>query len=224
MNKMNDQNIKPEKIEIQGWTFRISRPAELPEPTIPLLLLHGHLGNENVMWTLAKPIPQGTLIIAPRAPMKMGVDQYSWHEISPQWPSLETYQTLGDELLEAVRAWMNREGFTISQFDIMGFSQGGVMAYALAILYSELVRKVAVLASFIPQSWMKEGDRVSLAHQVFFIAHGMKDDIVPIDKARHAAEWLEKKNAQVTFCQADTGHRISADCFNSLEKFFSNDR
>jgi phospholipase/carboxylesterase len=221
---MNNENLSTEKVKFQEWTFRISRPAELSDSTKPLLLLHGHLGNENVMWTLAKPIPDSTLMIAPRAPMKMGTDQFSWHKISPQWPSMERYQSLVDELIAGVKTLLDREGLSVSRYDLMGFSQGGVMAYAFAILHPEKVRKVAALASFIPQSWMKQCDQTLFDHQEFFIAHGTKDDIVPISKARQTADWLKGRNAQVTFCQADTGHRISADCFNGLGTFFTNGR
>ncbi len=39
----------------------------------------------------------------------------------------------------------------IKQFDVMGFSQGAVMAYALSFLFPE-GNKVAALAGFVPIS------------------------------------------------------------------------
>jgi phospholipase/carboxylesterase len=217
-------NSSPEKDKINGWHFRVKRPPVLSDKTQILLLLHGYLGNEDVMWTLTKPIPDTYLMLAPRAPVKMGSDQYSWHEISPQWPSINTYQTLTEDLLNHVQSWMDREGMVMSEYNLMGFSQGAVMAYALAILHPEVVRKVAALAGFIPHSWKKQLTSAPFTHQEFFIAHGKNDDIVPIKKARQTVNWLEEKNAQVTFCEADIGHKISADCFNGLGKFFANDR
>jgi phospholipase/carboxylesterase len=219
---MKNNNLSPKKIEVQGWTFRIHLPAKLADPIIPLLLLHGHLGNENVMWTFSEPIPDTTLMIAPRAPVKMSTEQFSWHEISPQWPSMERYQSLVDELMAGVKALLDREGLSVSRYDLMGFSQGGVMAYAFAILHPESVRRVAALASFIPQSWIKQCNSASLEQQEFFIAHGTEDEIIPISKARQAANWLKEKNAKVTFCEADIGHKVSVDCFNGLGKFFTN--
>ncbi len=221
---MKAENRSPEKTTVQGWTFRVSHPKSPSEPTVPLLLLHGHLGNEKVMWTLARPIPNTVLMIAPRAPMKMGVDQYSWHEISQKWPSIEKYQSLVDDLLAGVKALFDKEGLSVSQFDLMGFSQGGVMAYAFAMLHPELIRKVASIASFIPQSWMKQYDQATFDTQEVFIAHGTRDEIVPLSKARQAVDWLRDKNAHVTFCEADTGHKISADCLNGLGEFFTNGR
>ena len=31
---------------------------------------------------------------------------------------------------------------------------------------------------------------------------------------------LEQAGAQVTYCEADVGHKVSADCLRGLENFF----
>ena len=185
-----------------------------------MLLLHGHLGNENAMWILTKPIPNSYTLIAPRAPVKTGKDQYSWHEISPQWPGLEKYTDLTNKLLTRVDGWLREQNLNFQHFDVMGFSQGALMAYALAILHPHRISKVAALAGFIPQSWVEKLDKRSLLRKSFFVAHGKQDDIIPINKAYQAADWLEDNGAQVTFCAADIGHKLSANCFNGLGNFF----
>ena len=78
-----------------------------------MLLLHGHLGNENVMWIFARKLPKDIIMLAPRAPQQLGPDQYSWHAITPRWPDLRaTYADLTAELLgrvdqlgERAQAW-----------------------------------------------------------------------------------------------------------------------
>jgi len=219
---MNADN-QPIKIQIEDWVFRLKTPSsQTGEPRI-LLLLHGHLGNENVMWVLTKPLPQGYFLLAPRAPVKMGENQYSWHEIQPQWPEISFYQKLTDSLLSRADSWVNKHAPGVSRYDVMGFSQGAVMAYALAILHPKKVERIAAIASFIPQHWKSDLDAETLKNKSFFIAHGTKDDIIPLKKARQAAQWLEDKGADVIFCTADTGHKISANCFNGLGEFFQRD-
>jgi len=220
---METANLNPKKIEINGWHFLVRRPQEKAHPKRILLLLHGHLGNEKVMWTLTKPIPDKIIMIAPRAPVKMGEDQYSWHKISPNWHSIDAYQKLAEVLMNRVNLWKENEGLEISHYDVMGFSQGAVMAYALAIIYPELIRKVAALAGFIPHSWMQQLQDISFNHKSFYIAHGTQDEIVPIEKARQTVSWLKEKNAWVTFCETETGHKLSVNCFNELGIFFAND-
>lgn len=211
---------QPQETTIKNWTFRIKKPSQQDQPVKIMLLLHGHLGNEKSMWILTSRLPDSYIYIAPRAPVKTGEYQYSWHEISPQWPDLDHYHGLAQKLLERVYSWCDDNNLECDQLDIMGFSQGAVMAYALAFLYPEKIGKVAALASFIPQSWKSEIDTISIESKSFFIAHGTEDEIIPIQKASKTADWLEENGADVTFCKADIGHKLSADCFKGLGKFF----
>lgn len=214
------EDKQPQKIKLDGWPFRIKKPSTVPDQTRVLLLLHGHLGNENVMWILTNPLPDDYIMLAPRAPVKTGKDQYSWHEIKTGWPDIETYQGLIDSLLSRVNAWLEDNRLEFEKFDVMGFSQGAAMAYAMAILYPDKVGRVAAIAGFIPKSWEEHLQQASLEGKDFFVAHGTQDEIVPITKAQQAARWLKENNAQVTFCEADTGHKLSANCFNGLGDFF----
>jgi phospholipase/carboxylesterase len=218
---MTDEQ-RPERLEIDGWPFRVQKPGSKPVSEAVLLLLHGHLGDENVMWILTNPLPKSYWMLAPRAPVPTGKDAYSWHEIGQTWPGLDHYQKLARELIGRVDQWKNQADISFDDLYLMGFSQGAVMAYALAILYPQRVKKVAALASFLPREWEGELKSKHLKHQSFFVAHGTKDTIIPIEKARRAASTLKEKGAEVTFCDAETGHKLSANCFNGLGDFFGN--
>lgn len=213
-------NNSPEKMTINGWTFRIKQPSGDNDQVKVLLLLHGHLGNEKAMWILTNPLPESYIMLAPRAPVQTGEEQYSWHEIGPQWPGIEKYQELTEKLLSRVDHWIEENDLDVDQYDVMGFSQGAVMAYALAILHPERIGKIAALAGFIPQTWQSELDQKSLSGKSFFIAHGTQDEMIPIKKGRQAAAWIEKHKADVTFCEAEIGHKLSANCFKGLGEFF----
>jgi phospholipase/carboxylesterase len=211
----------PEKTEIGGWPFSIQYPSYVSDHDRVMLLLHGHLGNEKSMWILTKPLSKDYFLLAPRAPIKTGKDQYSWHEIHNKWPDIVHYGLLAEQLLSRTDQWLGEQNINNYRYDVMGFSQGAVMAYVLAILYPEKIDKVAALAGFIPEVWQDQLDSVSLADQAFYVAHGTHDDIIPIEKAQQAATWLEHKGAQITFCEADIGHKLSANCFNGLGEFFA---
>jgi len=208
------------KTKIHGWTFRIKVPTIVTKQTKVLVLLHGHLGDENAMWILTKPLPENIILLAPRAPVKLGEHQFSWHKIDPQWPGIDLYQDLTDQLLRRVDTWVKDNTQGITRYDIMGFSQGAVMAYALAILHPDRVNRSAAIAGFIPNHWKSKIKLVNLSNKRFFIAHGTQDNIVPVEKANQAAQCLREFGANVQLCTAETGHKISANCFNGLGEFF----
>ena len=214
------ENHQPEKLKIDGWHFRIQKPTHFSPNSRVMLLLHGYEGNENVMWILTKPLPDDYVLIAPRAPIQTGEDQFVWHEIAPQWPDIQAYRALADQLITRADVWLQKNKYQTRSFDLMGFSQGAVMAYALSILYPEKINRVAALAGFIPHNWKAQVEVKALKNKSFFIAHGTQDNIIPLSKARQAASWLEENGAHVTFCTADIGHKLSPNCYNGLGEFF----
>ena len=215
-----NKSQQPEQIKINQWPFRVQYPEKPKDENRVMLLLHGHLGNENAMWILAKPLPKRYYLLAPRAPVKTGEDQFSWHDITPQWPEIQDYQNLADKLISRVDQWISEQSINVKKYDLMGFSQGAVMAYAMTLLHPERVRKVAALAGFIPQTWQDQLDFKSAAGKSIYIAHGTRDDIIPIKKAQQAAKLFEENGADVTFCEADIGHKLSTNCFKGLGQFF----
>ncbi len=211
---------KSEIIKIKDSIFRIKVSKPEVDSSRILLLLHGHLGNEESMWILTRHISKAYTILSPRAPLQTGEDQFSWHAITSEWPDIDFYRNLTGELLSLVHHWMKSNHLMRTPVDVMGFSQGAVMAYALALLQPENIRKIAALAGFIPSSWKDSFDGTQLADKEFFIAHGTEDEMVPYAGARRAKLWLTGKKASVTFCKADIGHKVSADCLKKLGDFF----
>lgn len=215
-------NKDPKTSTVDGWPFTYKLPNSSDSPNRLLLLLHGHLGNEYVMWILTRSIPSSYALLAPRAPIQMGPDQYSWHAIQPQWPDLrDSYQKLTEDLLRRVDAWAREHTPDVERYDVMGFSLGAVMAYALSFLVPEKIGKVAAIAGFIPQPWQRELEDVDLNGRSYFIAHGTQDEIIPLARAQQAESLLKGKGAEVQFCSAETGHKLGANCFNGLGEYFS---
>jgi len=115
-------------------------------------------------------------------------------------------------------------GLDASVFDVMGFSQGGAMSSLLAFLYPQRVRKIGILAGFVPSGLEELVSQRPLEGKPFFVAHGTKDEMVPIDRARASIELLEQAGANVTYCEDEVGHKVSVTCLRSLKKFFADTR
>ena len=105
------------------------------------------------------------------------------------------------------------------QFDLMGFSQGAAMVNLVAMLYPHRVRKMGVLAGFVPSGLEELISQRPLAGKNIFVAHGTQDNMVPIDRARASIELLEQAGAQVTYCEDEVGHKVSSTCMRALESY-----
>jgi len=208
-----------------GWTLRVRHATEKP-PRF-MLLLHGWTGDENSMWIFARKLPAGLWIAAPRAPHASEKGGYSWRPLhstqASDWslPTLTDLKPAAEGLIRLVDELSASIGVDASQFDIAGFSQGGALTNVLALLYPQRIRLAAVLAGFMPTGVDHLLEQRVLDGKLFFVAHGTQDQLVPFERARGSIELLEKGGANVTFCEADVGHKLSADCLRGLEAFFS---
>jgi len=204
-----------------GWTMRVRHATQ--EPASFMLMIHGWTGDENSMWIFARKFPANMWIAAPRGPHTAKEGGYSWrapHTGPRGLPMLSDLKPAAENLIRLVDNVSASIGVNAAQFDVAGFSQGGALVNVLALLYPERIRKAAVLAGFMPGGTDDLIARRVLEGKPYFVAHGTQDNLVPFERARQSIELLEQAGAQVTFCEAEVGHKVSADCLRGLEAFW----
>jgi|SRR3990172_1480316 len=213
------ENIKT--IDINGWITRIHAPTTV-DPQRMILMLHGWTGDEQVMWVFAERLPADVLLVAPRGPYKTPLGGYGWHVHKQRvWPWVDDFLPAIDGL-ESLLGEGQIAKFGLTNVSLIGFSQGAALAYAFAMLRPYRVESVAGLSGFLPEGAEALARNKPLYGKPVFIAHGTQDELVPVSLARSAVEVLESAGAQVTYCEDDVGHKLSANCFNGLEEFFRN--
>ncbi len=214
-------------IEFNSWTLRIREASQ--QPSRLMLLIHGLTGDENSMWVFARNLSASYWQVAPRAPYRAQVNDqvsgYSWREGASSSPAerhtLEQLGASAEALIHLIDEYAASVGIDASTFDVMGFSQGAVIANALAFLYPQRVRKVGILAGFVPSGLEEIASQRPLEGKPFFVTHGTKDETVPVDRARASLAVLEEAGAKVTYCEDDVAHKVSANCLRALNEFFT---
>lgn len=207
---------EPYLIEHNGWTVRVRPPLNPDIPPRAMLLLHGWTGDERVMWIFTTRLPENLWLLAPRAPIQAGAG-YGWLPREESWAALDNFIEPAQALMAAVDEWGQQTGAPVGAFDIMGFSQGAAMAYVLGALYPQRVDRVLALAGFLPRD--DQSRYAAFRDKPVYIAHGSRDDIVPVRMAEEAVRVLESHGASVTYCASDVGHKMSSECLKGIEAF-----
>lgn len=211
-------------ITFKDWTLRV-RESTSASPRL-MLLIHGITGDENVMWVFARNLSTDYWMVAPRAPHASQRQEggYSWRLVSDDAEAQSRLEQLRDSAEALIRLVDDYSAASVqvdaSTFDVMGFSQGAAMCSLLAFLYPERIRKVGLLAGFVPDGLEDWVSQRPLEGKPFFVAHGTKDETVPVERARHSVEILEQAGANVTYCEDEVGHKVSAACLRGLKDFF----
>ena len=211
-----------ELIEFNDWVLRV-RPSQSESPHL-LVLIHGWTGDENSMWVFTRGLSPDYWMMAPRAPHPAEPSGFSWRPYQPLTegrPSLEMLLPAAEALIHLIDEYSASVKLDALQFDLLGFSQGAAMVNLVGMLYPHRVRKMGVLAGFVPSGLEELISQKSLAGKKVFVAHGTQDQLVPIDRARASIELLEQAGAQVTYCEDEVGHKLSANCLRALENYLS---
>ena len=176
------------------------------------------------MWVFARHLPAGYTILAPRAPLAAPQGGYSWREIAEgTWgfPSVDDLKPVVEALFDFVDRWSVSVSLAAANFDVIGFSQGAALAYALALLHPDRVRVLAALSGFLPSGSEAYLAGRPLEGKPVYVVHGTLDERIPIDRARSAVRLLQASGAAVTYCEAEIGHKVSKDCLNGLQDYFA---
>ncbi|MBE0696760.1 MAG: alpha/beta fold hydrolase, partial [Anaerolineaceae bacterium] len=171
---------EPYIVNQDGWIARIQPPRQNKSDSRVLLLIHGLHGDEKVMWVFTRNLPDRYWLVAPRGPVqtKQG---YAWLKSTEKWPKLVDFTASASALITEVNRWMDQVGVPRQPFDVMGFSQGAAMAYALAAFYPQQIRSVIALAGFLPRDEDYPSRYTVLQGKSIYVAHGSRDNTIPIE-------------------------------------------
>ncbi len=183
-----------------------------------VVMVHGWLGNENVMSIFDRLVPPQVVVVSPRAPLEVEPDSFGW------------FRHLGDDAgfaagLADLRAFVEAlpEAYPVdpARLVLMGFSQGAAVSLALALSAPESVQGVACLAGFVPAQalgWAKPG---RLAGKPVLIVHGTDDETVSIGQARAAQTLLATAGADVSYHEYAVGHKLNATGMKVLKAWLA---
>ena len=146
------------------------------------------------MWVFARHLPRDYWIVAPRVPHPTTPSGFSWRVGNPargNMPDLQALEPPVDGLLSMLDELSAERGMPVSSWNVMGFSQGAVMAAALMLLHPQRVERVALLAGFIPRGAGALAADSRLRGKQVFVAHGLLDETVDIELGRQAVRILE---------------------------------
>ena len=93
------------------------------------------------------------------------------------------------------------------------------MSSVLAFMYPERIRKIGILAGFVPSGFEAYMEGHPLAGKKIFVAHGTKDDMVPVERARESMDALKRAGAEIIYCEDEVGHKVSLNCVRALRAY-----
>ena len=192
-----------------------------PFPTV--LTLHGRGANAFDLLGLAPYLCGGKfLMICPQGPLETPIGPeavgYAWYPMSNGGvPDVEAMLSQQKKLQVFLDECLKSYPIAPKKLVVLGFSQGGVMAYSLALANPERFAALAVLSSWLPKELLPRLNVTDAVQSLpTLVQHGTQDPMIEVARARSSMEMLRQMRVPLTFREYSMGHEISAKSLAEL--------
>ncbi|MFM0393565.1 alpha/beta hydrolase [Paraburkholderia phytofirmans] len=201
-----------------------------PNPTYAVILMHGLGADANDFVPLVPELrlgnAPGVRFVFPNAP-EIAVTANNGY-VMRAWYDIRSFQNINERIDEAgiesscatVRQLIeaqNRRGIPTSNIFLAGFSQGGAMTYSAGLTHPETLAGLIVMSGYVPsQSFIDS--RLSAANRgtPIFAAHGMYDDVLPIQLGEAARDFAITRGCKVDWSAYPMPHSVCAEEISAL--------
>ena len=190
-----------------------------------LLLIHGYGSNEEDLFSFAKELPEEYYIISARAPYNMQHGSYAWYAInfdadqnkfSDNDQARNSRDLIANFIDELIAIYpIDNENVTL-----IGFSQGTILSYAVALSHPEKVQRVVAMSGYINPEILEENYlKNSFTNLKIFSSHGTADQVIPVEWGRKAKPFLENLGIKTTYKEYPLGHGVSPQNFYDFKNW-----
>ena len=198
------------------------RPAE-GDPDGALVLLHGRGTSERDLLPLLDELdPDRRLVgVTPRGPLSLPPGGAHWYKVrSVGFPGPETFLPTYERLSGWFDALPDELGVPRERTVLGGFSQGAVMAYALALGEGrERPAALIALSGFMPTVEGFALDLDGLDGYPVAIGHGRFDPVIEARFGGEARERLVEAGADVLWRESPIAHTLDEEFLPELREF-----
>lgn len=179
-----------------------------------IVAIHGLGDDPRKFRALLDDLDVKARIVYPRAidDWEGDMEGWSWFPVRARDPDVKALSTgmrrASDALAKAIPALTERYD-TQGKPIVTGFSQGGMLSYALAVEHGDLLSRAFPISGMLPPPMVPQTDTdVPVAPMVAL--HGDADAAVAIEAAREAVAGLDGAGADVTLVEyPEVGHAIT---------------
>jgi phospholipase/carboxylesterase len=187
-----------------------------------IILLHGRGTNEDDLLGLTDYLDPRFFVVSARAPYAFddGGGSYTWFGLQEVGkPDPEQFNEAFGFLLRFIEDV--KAGYPVDPTNVFlfGFSMGSIMSFAVGLTRPSAVRGIVAHSGYIPETVSLQIAWRDLASLSFFVAHGVHDPVIPIEKARRTHELLLKTHADLTYKEYPIPHTISEESLADLSRW-----
>jgi phospholipase/carboxylesterase len=208
--------------------YKIREPKIKLDKNPLLLLLHGYGSNEEDLFSFATELPNEYYIISARAPYTLQYGSYAWYAINfdadqNKFSDHEQAKVSRDLIAGFIDELIANYPIDETQIALIGFSQGSILSYAVALSNPEKVQKVVAMSGYLNLEIMADNYlKNNFINLKIFASHGTVDQVIPVEWARKTPAIVEKLGINITYKEYPVGHGVAPQNFYDFKNWLEN--
>ena len=205
--------------------YKIQEPKTKLDKNPLLLLLHGYGSNEADLFSFAAELPDEYYIVSARAPYDMQYGSYAWYAINfdadeNKFSDHEQAKVSRDLIATFIDELLVTYPIDASQVSLIGFSQGAILSYAVALSYPEKVQKIVAMSGYLNLEIIADGyQQNNFSSLKIFASHGTVDQVIPVEWARRTPVIVENLGINTTYKEYPVGHGVAPQNFYDFKNW-----
>ncbi|MES2748159.1 MAG: alpha/beta fold hydrolase [Bacteroidota bacterium] len=205
--------------------YLIREPKTILDKNPLLLLLHGYGSNEEDLFSFASELPEEYFVVSARAPFDLMYGSYAWYAINfdadeNKFSDIEQAKASRDSIVDFINELIAKYPIDANKVSLIGFSQGSILSYAVALSYPEKIDRVVAMSGYLNTEMatdtFKENDLSKLR---IFASHGTVDQVIPVEWARKTAPALTALGIPTVYKEYPIGHGVSPQNFYDFKNW-----
>ena len=200
-------------------------PNTIDQKSKLLIMLHGYGSNEEDLFSFAPELPDNLIIISVRAPLETGFGGYAWYSINftadqSKFSDIPEARYSVSMLSTYIDEIKKQYGMDADNTFLLGFSQGTILSYAIALSFPQKVSNIIALSGYINPDLLPDNmDQTDYSNLDFYISHGTVDQVIPVQWAQQAAPFLKQFNIKHCYSEYPVGHGVAPQNFFAFKKW-----
>ncbi len=205
--------------------YLIKEPKVVKEQNPLIILIHGYGSNEEDLFSFAPELPDDYYVVSVQAPYQVPPYGFAWYAITfdadmNKFSDDDQAMESRDLLVEFIDELAAKYPIDTNNINLIGFSQGAILSYAIAVTYPEKINKVAALSGYFnPDIMTAKEDLSAYNHLKIFGSHGSVDQVIPVEWARKSSTFLEPLQIPFEYKEYPVGHGVAPQNFYDLKAF-----
>lgn len=182
------------------------------------LLLHGTGGDEESLLDIAAYLDPTSTVLSFRGRVIEGEMNRFFKRNGLNQFDIESLEEETDHLLDEIIKISEEKGIAVSDWTILGYSNGANIAGHLLLERQSDLKKAALLH---PMSLGVDTQQTILENKKVLLSFGENDPIVSKESFQKLVSQLKSRDADVTIVETDAGHQVTMEEIDQVKEWLT---